>query len=411
MSEIIKKSRPLLQGNLGVMLLSAGLWNIAGQMTWGFFSLYVLALGGSYTDVGLISAVGSLASIIPTFFGGYLADRLGRKRMVYSMSFLIAFTELIRAYAPEYSWLIVAAILSSFFHGLRDPSFQSIIMDSTDPENRAMGYALWTVVPSLFGVMSPYVIGVLIDQHGTQVAMRWAYLAVFAAGLLSSFIRYRYLEETLTEDQKKDVKLRSAVSELLSDFKFTLRYLPRQLWIFLVTDLFFTLAWAICDPYYVTYATEVVQLSGAQWGLVMTSWTVINTLLRLPAARASDKSGRLAFMFPAMFMWAISFLTFIYTRSFAHVLIVRGVLAISSSVGDPAWLALFGDYSPREHRGRINAIRSVLWSVIWGFGNVVGGILYQSVSKQSPFIVGAGIQFVMAVLALKLIKEPDKRQE
>ena len=132
----------------------------------------------------------------------------------------------------------------------------------------------------------------------------------------------------------------------------------------------------------------------------MTSWTVINTLLRLPAARASDKSGRLAFMFPAMFMWAICFLTFIYTRSFAHVLIVRGVLAISTSVGDPAWLAMFGDYSPREHRGRINAIRSVLWSVIWGFGNVVGGILYQSVSKQSPFIIGAGIQFVMAILAL-----------
>jgi MFS family permease len=403
--------RSIIKGNLGVMLLSAGLWNIAGQMTWGFFSLYVLALGGSYFDVGIISAVGSIASILPTFFGGYLADRLGRKWMVYSMSFLIAFTELIRAFAPEYSWLIVAAILGSIFHGLRDPSFQSIIMDSTDPQNRAVGYALWTVVPSLFGVFSPYVIGVLIDQHGTQVAMRWAYLAVFAAGMLSSFIRYRYLDETLTEGNKKDVKLRSAVNELLSDFKFTLRYLPRQLWIFLVTDMFFTLGWAICDPYYVTYATEVVHLTGAQWGLVMTSWTIINTLLRLPAARASDKYGRVVFMFPAMFMWAICFFTFIYTRSFAQVLIVRGVLAISSSVGDPAWLAMFGDYSPREHRGRFNAIRSVLWSVIWGFGNVLGGFLYQSFSKQSPFIVGAGIQFIMALVALKFIKEPEMRQE
>lgn len=393
------------------MLLSSGLWNLGGQLTWPFFSLYVLELGGSYVDVGIISAVGSIIQIIPTFVGGYLTDRVGRKKMVYTMSFLLAFAELLRGVAPNYNILLVAVALSAIWNGLRDPSFESIFADSTSPENRAYGYALWMVVPPLFGVLSPYVIGIFMDRHGVAVAQRWAYYTLFGLALAASILRYKFLEETLTVENTKHVELKNVLHDILSDFRFTLTYLPKQLWIFLTCDLFFTLAWAICEPYFVTYATEVVKLSGAQWGMVMTLWTVINTLVRLPSARASDRYGRLKFMFPAMFMWATTFLVYIYTRNFAEVLIVRGVLALSSSVGDPAWLALFADYSPREHRGRFNAIKSVAWSVTWGFGNVIGGFLYQSFSKQSPFLIGSAIQFIAGFAALKLIKEPKKRED
>lgn len=411
MSSAGKKAWSILRTNLGVILLSSGLWNLGGQLTWPFFSLYVLALGGSYVDVGIISAVGSIIQIIPTFIGGYLTDRVGRKKMVYTMSFLLAFAELLRGIAPNYSILLVAAALGAIWNGLRDPSFESIFADSTNPENRAYGYALWMVVPTLFGVLSPYIIGIFMDRYGVIVAQRWAYYTLFGLAVVASFLRYRFLEETLTAENTKQVDLRNAMHDILSDFRFTLTYLPRQLWIFLTCDLFFTFSWAICDPYFVTYATEVVQLSSTQWGMVMTLVTIINILVRVPIARASDKYGRLKFMFPAMFMWAATFLVYVYTRNFAEVLIVRGVLALSSCIGDPAWLALFADYSPHEHRGRFNAIKSVAWSITWGFGNLVGGFLYQSFSKQYPFLIGAAIQFITGFAALKLIKEPNKREE
>ena len=147
----------ILRGNIGVMLLSSGLWNLAGAMTWPFWALYVLELGGSHLDIGLISALGAVTRIVPTLLGGYIADKIGRKKILYSMSFLVAVNELFIAYAPSYKFLYITAFLEALFHGFRNPAFMSIIADSTTPDNRALTFSLWQVVPPLFGIISPYI--------------------------------------------------------------------------------------------------------------------------------------------------------------------------------------------------------------------------------------------------------------
>ena len=63
-----KKS--LWRSNLGIMMISSGLWRLGGRMTWPFWALYVLQLGGSAFHIGLIAAVSSVFSLIPAFFGG-----------------------------------------------------------------------------------------------------------------------------------------------------------------------------------------------------------------------------------------------------------------------------------------------------------------------------------------------------
>ncbi|RJS86403.1 hypothetical protein CW701_02430, partial [Candidatus Bathyarchaeota archaeon] len=105
--------RELLRGNVGVMAFTSGLWTLMGQLVWPFWPLYVLGLGGGYFDIGLISAVGSLCGVVPFLLGGYMADALGRKRMVYTLSFVLSSSALINAFAPDWRWLIASSILSS----------------------------------------------------------------------------------------------------------------------------------------------------------------------------------------------------------------------------------------------------------------------------------------------------------
>jgi hypothetical protein len=53
-----------VKGNLGVMILSSGIWMLAGQLVYPFRSLYILHLGGSYFHIGLISAIGAITGIV-----------------------------------------------------------------------------------------------------------------------------------------------------------------------------------------------------------------------------------------------------------------------------------------------------------------------------------------------------------
>ena len=392
------------------MLLSSGLWNIAGAMTFPFYSLYVLELGGRHADIGFISAMGAVTRIVPTLFGGYLADALGRKKILYSMSFLLAANELLLAFAPHHRWLYLIVVVQALAGGLRDPSFRSIIADSTNPDNRALSMSLFQVVPPLFGLLSPYAMGRFMDSRGIVVAMRYAYTFSFLMATVASFLRYRYIEETLTEGKGvvKDPKI--AVKEILRDFRETFRALPSQLWLFLSIDFIFTFAWALTEPYFVTYAMEEAMLTGAQWGLVTMGATLIRTTVKPPAALVSDKYGRIKFILVCMFLWPAGFLLFAKSGGFQALLIARLLIAFAGSLGDPAWEALFVDYQPKEHRGRFSAIASVSWSLIWGAGNVVGGLIYQDISKRMIFDLSAGLLIIGAVLALIKIREPEHRE-
>jgi MFS family permease len=89
----------------------------------------------------------------------------------------------------------------------------------------------------------------------------------------------------------------------------------------------------------------------------------------------------------------------------------RLLLAVAGCIGDPAWEAIFYDYSPKEHRGRFSAIAQVSWSLIWGAGNVVGGIIYQGYSKVFVFYLSVGLFVVGAVAAVLKVKEPERRED
>jgi len=255
MTETIRKILAALTGNLGVMIATTGLWTVAGNLTTPFFALYVLELGGSYMNIGEIYALGSVIKVIPGFLGGYLADRVGRKRILYTMTYLLASLAIIRAFAPSYRWLVLAAVLEAVFMGFRQPSMSSIIGDSTEPDNRAMGYALMMVGPQLVGILSLSIIGVLMDRHGVRTVMMWGYITVFALGSIAAFVRQRLLEETLTVREPVTL-LAGSLGDIVENFRETVDSLSGHFKAFLLADFVFTFALGLGDPYYVTYATE-----------------------------------------------------------------------------------------------------------------------------------------------------------
>jgi len=399
-----------MRGNLGVMIVTTGLWTLAGNLTTPFLALYVLELGGSYVNIGEIFALSAVIKVIPGFLGGYLADKMGRKKIVYTMSYMIASLALVRAFAPDYRWLMLAAVLDAVFMGFREPSMSSIIGDSTDPENRAMGYAVLMVGPQLVGILSPSIIGVMMDRHGVRTAMMWGYLIVFALATLASLIRQRHLEETLAT--KREVALSTgSLRDMVSDFRDTVNSLSKPFKAFLLTDFIFTFALGLGDPYYVIYATEGAKLSASQWGFIMSLVLLVHCVTLLLVASPSDEHGRVRFVLASMISWPITYVLYVYTESFLAVLVVRIAITLSAAVGQPSWNALFVDFCPKEHRGRFNALTTVVWSLLYGGGNYLGGVLFQNHGVGTPFLVAAAFMSVGAVIAVFTLKEPEKREE
>jgi MFS family permease len=350
-----------------------------------------------------------LVKIIPILLGGYLTDMIGRKQILYTMTYSLACVALIRAFAPDYRFLIIAAVLEALFMGVRSPALASIISDSTKPENRSLSYALWLIGPNLLGVLSPSIFGVVMDQYGLRTAMRWGYITVFALGALSAFLRQRYIKETLANTHEISVE-KDRISELFGNFKATIMSLNRQATAFIALDLVFTISLGLAEPYFVTYATDSLSITGTQWGFIMSLVTLVHCVAMLLVASPSDELGRIHFVQASMVSWPISYLLFISSGNYVQLLLTRIGVTLAAAVGQPAWHALFTDYCPREHRGRYHAMLEIVWSLLFGGGNYLGGLVYQNIGIKAPFQIALAAMSVAGFASLFLLKEPQHKE-
>jgi len=102
-----------IQGNYLVLVVSWILMDFAMELPGTYYSLYVLALGGSAFIIGLIGFVSFIALALVQFPGGYLADRFGRRWLVTTMTFVIAFSFVFYAVAPSWHWILLGALINS----------------------------------------------------------------------------------------------------------------------------------------------------------------------------------------------------------------------------------------------------------------------------------------------------------
>jgi MFS family permease len=418
---LAEKPKSIWRSNLGVLSITSGIWMIGGNMTGPFWGLYVLYLGGTPFHIGLISAVSAILSIPTSLIGGHLADIISRKKLVYGLQLAIALNGLIYILAPSWEWLLIARSIESIISGLRNPGFSAFLADSTKPERRTMDYALWNAVPPIFGLASPYLIGVLMDRYGILPAQRLAYVVLMLVATVTALIRYRYLEDTTRVEGRPRLSLNSLVRGTLSELGETIRSLPRRVRILIILGGLYQFAVSMAAIFAVTYAVEdVIHVASSDWGLITTASTIIVIVSSVPLALLTNRQGKRNLMIASLLVTPLAVLGFTYSAGLTQVLLFYSIITLLGNLGGIASQALFTDYFPVEQRGRINAFMSVIGStqnfsfmmmgggILGSLGNIVGGALYGQVSYSAPFIASALIIALTALLSLVYLRETGK---
>jgi predicted MFS family arabinose efflux permease len=88
------------------------------------------------------------------------------------------------------------------------------------------------------------------------------------------------------------------------------------------------------------------------------------------------------------------------------VLVGAGQVMLNASFG-----ALQTDLTPRELRGKVNGMMNFLTFIVLATGSFLGGLLYEHVSPQTPFLIAALVVIPAIILTVLLVKKPEKREE
>jgi MFS family permease len=396
-----------LRENIAVLAVSNAFANLGAGVIGVFMPEFFRRLGGNTIAFGLIGFLIFVIQFFTLLLGGFIADHYGRRKILVLTAFYGALFPLL--YAVVQDWRFLAAVLVVAAIGsISSPASHAIIADSIPPEKRATGISALQVFSSLPLVVVPLVWGWLIDNLGWIEGFRIGCIYSILTALASAFIILFFLRETVGTQPKET--LSSQNLNLWSSFSEVRRSLSTSLKGLLVAYCLIMFANAAVGQYYIIYATEVIKLTAFEWSIILSLQFLSAIVLKIPGSWVADKFGKKKVLVISALACAPFSILFTFSQSFIQVLIVMLLLVVAGIYYAPVHEALQADLTPRLVRGRI----AMLW-IMGGFlasaiGVFVGGLLFHTVSPETPFYLFTSAELVAVFLLVIVVKEPLKKE-
>ena len=362
-----------------VVVLAGSLFALAaGEELWlAYMPAYLTALGASGLVVGLYGSLKDLLDSLYQYPGGWLADRLGRRRALMIFTAIATTGYAACAAAPTWPVVLLGFIAVMAWKAGAFPTTFAIIGDAVPRNRRAAAFAVQSMLVRVPRVVSAPIGGLVIASVGTIGGVRLACLLTAVIGIAVLLVQQRQFSEG------------AATASAAVSPRVTLRTLPSELRQLLAAECLVRIGEGIAASFIVLYVTQVRQVAVFDYGVLYAIQQAIAIALYLPAGRLADATGRrpvvaLTFLFFASFPLAVR-----WADTFP-ALIAAFVIGGLKEFGEPARKSLIVDLAPDDRRasavGAYYGIRNLLVVP----AGLLGGLLWQQ-SPQLPLTVACAV--------------------
>jgi len=370
-----------------IFLLSSLATNLIGP----FLSLYIVSLGASVTELGLVIAISDAVTAVLLIPSGILSDKYGRKKLHALGAFLVIFPPLLYTFAINWFEVVPWLILSGAALGLYMPVRWSIPADVSTLENLATAYS-WTNVALLIGSTAGPLLGGLIAE---AFNIKTPFLVCFTL-LFTAFLLTLMLQETgkrkepaqvmrQSDDQLKVMRFSSVIA------LFSLINILQGAGV----GLFFTpLSVFVKEGFFVSDAL-VGLLYAVGFGLA-------SVVVQLPGGRLASRYNRKKLMLVTFVVSAPFYGLFALSQGFVELFLFMFLANAILNLCWPAFQALMMELTPSAKWGLMNGLSGTTFWVGMMAGSAASGALWDSFSMFVPFYVSAVVFFLAVVPALFL---------
>lgn len=344
--------KEVMRGNLLIFTIGDVLRQFSMFITFPYFSLYVVALGGSMVDIGIVNSLRPLTGLFLYPIAGYISDRFSKVKIIWYSGVLSAVLWSFFIFAPDWRWVAVGnfllGLLTFYF-----PASNALMASSIPEDKRALGYSLWMAIPRAAGIFSPLAGGYLIELWGVEPAMKFLYILTGVVAFGIALMNRRFLSEPEVRQSTTTRSLWGVLKKSYGDMFETMKWLPTNLRAFGLMLVLGFLLNNMVSSYWVIYTTQTLGLSEVQWGLVLLISAVFNTVLLVPAGMLVDNLGSKKVLTGSLLLGSIPMLLFRYADSMLYITVLMVIATIANSFlmsGAPSYMT---HSVPPERRGRV----------------------------------------------------------
>ncbi len=184
-----------LRGNPRGCVYTEPLWGIPYNLYFPYISIYMVALGLSDKQIGLIVSVSWGFQIVLALLSGVVTDKLGRRRTTLIFD-IISWTipSLISAIAQNFWYFLIAGIINSVWR-ITHNSWNCLLVEDADQDQLVDIYTWIYIANIMVGFVAPLA-GLLIGAFSLIPTVRGLYIFAAIMFTIKAIVTYRMTEET-----------------------------------------------------------------------------------------------------------------------------------------------------------------------------------------------------------------------
>jgi MFS family permease/uncharacterized membrane protein YeaQ/YmgE (transglycosylase-associated protein family) len=390
-----------LTGNPRGCVYTEPLWGIPFNLYAPYVSIYMLALGLSDADIGLIVSISWGFQVIFSLLSGVITDKVGRRKttLIYDL-IAWAVPALISALAQNFWYLLAAGIVNSTWR-ITMNSWTCLLVEDAEQEQLVDIYTWISISNQLVGLAAPLA-GILIGMFSLVPTMRGLYLFAVVMFTIKPIVTYWMTKETARGELRMRETRSQSTFAMLRGYTGVARDLlraPQTLYMIAIT-LVVSITSLISGNFWAIIVTEKLHIPAQDLGVFP---FVKSAIMLAFFFVVMPRIARLHYKMPLV----IGFLGFVVSQvllitapeqGYPMLLANAFLEACSFALVSP----LLGEMTvltvDAQERARIQSILYVIVILLTSpFGWIAGTL--SSANKDAPFILNIVLYIAGAVLA------------
>ena len=361
-----------------------------GEELWKkFLPKYLESLGAGTAVIGLFGTVKDFFDAIYQYPGGWLADRLGRRRAFLIFIALASIGYSIYLFSPSWPFVFLGLAFAMGWTSMASPAIFAVIGDALPKNKRAIGFTFQSLIKRLPMAVAPLIGGAMIATHGIQRGIRIGLIITIILTAVTALI-------VLAINIPIAVGEPANIQGVWRSFHHALKRL-------LVSDIVIRMCEGLPDVLIILYVTNLIGISIPQYGILVAIQLVTSILVYLPAAKLADRIGRKPFVIATFVCFALFPISIVLSSGFAS-LAFAFVIGGLREIGEPSRKAMIVDFAVPHLRARTVGLYYLIRSLSITPAAAIGGLLWR-ISPETPFITAGAVGLIGVLVFAATVEE------
>lgn len=333
--------------------------------------IYILQLGGSESEIGLIIGVFTISAVLLRPFIGRELDRRGRKKVLVAGSVVFLLSTMLYNYTYSVTSLLLLRVIHGIGWGAATTASSTLIADIAPSSRRGEAMGIFGMAANVAMAFGPALSIILLNLSNFPTLFM-----ISAAIALVSMLLVLPISETIVVRPETPLFSREALFPSALMFTVTLTY--GSIVSFLAL---FAQKQGITNP-----------------GIFFTVFAITLLLVRTIAGKLSDIKGRKFVIVPGMVIITLGLWVLSTAGSLATFLAAALLYGIGFGLVHPTIMALLVDLVSVRERGAAMGTFTAAFDLGIGTGSIVLGVVLQFFGFRIMYLLSGLIVLAGAVL-------------